>query len=265
MRGAASISHWFSLYLSGWHPKTGEYCQLSLCSLSPSHVLTHVYTGTHMCVCTHKRPWTETSPNSDIPLPTRCPHLPLNSFRPLALFQIFYPPACGKTPKSTQLFLVAELLLSLPSLGITFHPSRDLGSTSNPRLFLLHHRSLLFPLSQTPPCMCPLIHIHAHTREHSRTYLMDTEARPQLKHAHLNHMLLKKEFGRSLFLGPGKESPNLGISCVIRGGPLDNPRVYAKRMTGWVVTPERPNTRLDGWGFEPHDISPTWQGRVTRD
>ena len=51
---------------------------------------------------------------------------------------------------------------------------------------------------------------------------MDTEARPQLKHVHLNHMLYNKEFGRSSFLGPGREPLNLGISHAIYGGPLDN-------------------------------------------
>lgn len=52
---------------------------------------------------------------------------------------------------------------------------------------------------------------------------MGMEARPQLKHIHLNHRMCNEELGRSFFLSPGREPLNIAIFCVIPGGPLDTP------------------------------------------
>ena len=49
------------------------------------------------------------------------------------LSQTYSPPACGQTPKSTQLFLVAEQLLSLPLLKDNIPSSRRLVLDFQPK------------------------------------------------------------------------------------------------------------------------------------
>lgn len=58
---------------------------------------------------------------------------------------------------------------------------------------------------------------------------MDTEAKPQLKNVHLNHVSSNKEFGAALFLGPGRELLNLRIFHVIHGGPYTTPEFMLTR------------------------------------
>lgn len=112
MRVAPFINHWSSLYPRGWHPKSDEYCQLSL--------FTFTFTHAHICV----------------------------------------------------------------------------------------HRAQI----HVPVCALP-------APTHTNSIL---EPRSQLKHIHLNHVLYNKEFGRSLFLGPGKEPLILGIPRLVHGGLFHN-------------------------------------------
>ena len=91
---------------------------------------------------------------------------------------------------------------------------------------------------------------------------MDTEARPQWKYVHLSHMLYNNEFGRPLFLGPGREPLNLAISCVIHGAPFDHTWVHATKMMGTGRTMKTKREKMVGT-VEPHNNSSTsreWQG-----
>lgn len=71
VRGAPFVGHCFSLYPSGWHPRSGGYVNLAFPSRLPLHMLMRVYTGpdtcSHVHTQTHIRPRTEAFPNSDIP------------------------------------------------------------------------------------------------------------------------------------------------------------------------------------------------------